>query len=240
MYYRYYYHNNPANYSFLITEETQRNVQYTFNMNGSIWESESISIFFGLIDPNKSYNIIDVGAQAGLYSLYAKFLPKSTFYSFEPFKETYNYLVDNLKINNITNVNTYNIGLSDKKQDNVVFNTCISHNGLHTLANNVLRFNDIKQIYINIDTIDNLFFDKGIKADFIKIDTEGHEYFILMGARKTIETYKPIIQIEYNITNMQQSNISKDMIDNLISELNYKKINITGEELIIAPYDYNI
>jgi len=238
MYYSYFYHNNPINYSFLITEETKKNVEYTFNIDGNIYESESLSVFYGYMDKNKSYNIIDIGAQAGLYSLYAKFMPNSTFYSFEPFKETYNYLVDNLKINNITNVNTYNIGISDKKQENVVFNTCISHNGLNTLGENPLRFNDIKQVYIDIDTIDNLFYNKGIKVDFIKIDTEGHEYFILMGAKKTIETYKPIIQLEYNITNMKQCNITPSMIDNLIYELNYKKINFTNEELIIAPNDY--
>jgi FkbM family methyltransferase len=236
--FQYYYHNDPKNYSFYITDETKRNVTYTFGTDGSIWESKSISIFYSLIDPNKSYNIIDVGAQAGLYSLYAKFLPNSTFYSFEPFKETYNYLVDNLKLNNITNVNTYNIGLSDKKDDNVIFNTCISHNGLNTLGTNVLRFKDVKQELINIDTIDNLFYDKGIKVDFIKIDTEGHEYFILKGAEKTIQNYKPIIQIEYNPINMNQCNITPEMLDNLIIELNYKKINLTDEELIIAPNDY--
>lgn len=236
--FKYYYHNDPVNYSFYITEETKRNVGYTFCYDGNIWESKSISVFYNLMDTNKSYNIIDVGAQAGLYSLYAKFLPNSTFYSFEPFKETYNYLLDNLKLNNITNVKTYNIGLSDKKEDNVIFNTCISHNGLHTLAESPIRFEDVKKELINIDTIDNLFYNNGINVDFIKMDTEGHEYFILMGARKTIECYKPIIQIEYNSKNMEQSNVTPDMLDNLIKELNYKKINITDEELLIAPNNY--
>lgn len=238
--FRYFYHNDPVNYSFYITEESKRKVIHTFYLDGNIHESASISIFYGYMDPSKSYNIIDVGAQAGLYSLYAKFLPNSTFYSFEPFGETYKLLVDNLQLNNITNVKTFNFGLSDKKDDNVIFNTCISHNGLNTLGTNVLRFKDVKQELINIDTIDNLFYDKDIKVDFIKIDTEGNEYFILQGARKTIETYKPIIQIEYNPINMNQFNITPEILDNLIKELNYKKINLTDEELIIAPKDYQV
>lgn len=238
--FRYFYHNDPANYSFFITDESKRNVIHTFYLDGNLHESASISAFYGYMDPSKSYNIVDVGAQAGLYSLYAKFLPNSTFYSFEPFGETYKYLVDNLQLNNITNVKTFNLGLSNKKEENVVLNTCISHNGLNTMGENLLRFKDVRQVLINIDTIDNLFYDKGIKVDFIKIDTEGHEYFILQGARKTIETYKPIIQIEYNIINMKQCNVTSNMIDNLIDELNYTKINITSEEVIIAPKDYHL
>ena len=37
------------------------------------------------------------------------------------------------------------------------------------------------------------------KIDLIKIDTEGYEYEVLQGAKKTIEKFKPkYIQIEYN------------------------------------------
>jgi FkbM family methyltransferase len=38
--------------------------------------------------------------------------------------------------------------------------------------------------------------DFGLKADFIKIDVEGHEGAVLSGARQTIETNLPIMMIE--------------------------------------------
>ena len=230
-----YLYNNDENYPIFVTDETLFVTPYTFMKNGEMWESESITSFYKFIDNKKSYNIIDVGAQTGLYSLYAKYLPSSTFYSFEPFPQTYKILNDNLKLNNINNVKTYNIAMSNTK-GKTILNTCKSHNGLHTMGNNVNRFNDIVKIDIETDTIDNLFFHKNIPVNFIKIDTEGHEFNILKGALNTIKTYKPIIQLEWNFDNLNQNNVKPYMLLELIyNELNYKEICKTDEELIIGP-----
>jgi predicted RNA methylase len=103
------------NEKILVTRKTVDYGNNSFKRNTEIWEKYSLNYFFNLIDKNKKVNIIDIGANVGLYSLYAKHLPNSHFYSYEPFKFTYDLLNDNIKLNNITNVQTYNIGLSDKK-----------------------------------------------------------------------------------------------------------------------------
>lgn len=113
-------------------------------------------------------------------------------------------------------------------------NTSLSHNGLHTLGN-PLRFSDVLDIEIEVDTIDNLFFDRDIPLDFIKIDTEGWEYFILKGGEKTIKKYKPMIQLEWVDINMKQCNVSEAMLNLYIEEIGYMKQNFTNEELIIIP-----
>ena len=57
---------------------------------------------------------------------------------------------------------------------------------------------------INGITLDNFFQKKRNKyqfkrIDFIKIDTEGHEFEVLVGAVKTIKKFKPnFIQLEFN------------------------------------------
>jgi len=104
------------------------------------------------------------------------------------------------------------------------------------MGNNVNRFSDIVKINIETDTIDNLFFHNNIPVHFIKIDTEGHEFNILKGALNTIKTYKPIIQLEWNFDNLKQNNVQPYMLSELIyTELNYKEICKTDEELIIGP-----
>jgi FkbM family methyltransferase len=229
----YYYFNDPK-YPIQVSEDTLKITPSTFLESGEMWESESLKTFYNYIDNTKNYTIIDIGAQSGLYSLYAKYLPLSTFYSFEPFPETYKLLNENLLLNDINNVNTYNLGLSNKS-GTTLLNTCISHNGLHTLGNNPLRFNDIKKIEININTIDNLFYDKNIDVNFIKIDTEGYEYYILQGGLKTIKKYKPLIQIEWNLTNLKQCEVDPDIFMNFINNtLEYKILIHHNEELIIA------
>lgn len=230
---RFYYFNNEKN-EIIVSDETISLTPYTFMKNNQLWENESITYFYKNMLPTEKYNIIDVGAQSGLYSLYAKYLPLSTFYSFEPFTPTFDLLNQNIKLNNIINVQTYNIGLSNKK-DKMILNTCVEHNGLHTLGSKPLRFHNIKPIEIEVNTIDELFFEKNIPVHFIKIDTEGWEYKILLGAMKTIHKYKPMIQIEWNETNMEQCNIKPSHVNDLIREIGYTKQHIVNEELFIVP-----
>lgn len=229
---KYYYFNDP-NYPIYVTDKTIEITPYTFNKNGQLWEQPSLHQFFSKID-NKNYNIVDIGGQSGLYSLYAKYLPNSTFYTFEPFIETFNLLNDNLMLNKVTNVRTYNIGLSDTSGI-AILNTSINHNGLHTMGKTPLRFNDIKTIDINIDTIDNRFYHKNIPIHFIKIDTEGWEYNILKGGELTIKKYRPIIQLEWNITNMKQCDINENELLNLLKNYNYYEHSMIEEEKLFYP-----
>jgi FkbM family methyltransferase len=226
----YYDKNKP----FIISPLTKILTPHTFLQNGDVWEKESIHYFFDLIDDQKNNIILDIGAQSGLYSLYAKYKPQSQFYSYEPFVTTFNLLNDNLRLNEIANVKTFNLAMSDKKGKSIL-NTCISHNGLHTMGNTPLRFKDVHPVEVITSTIDIEFYDKNIPVDYIKIDTEGHEYFILKGGMKTIKLNKPLIQLEWNKINMMQSNVSEKMLEDLIIELNYKKKILIGEELIITP-----
>jgi FkbM family methyltransferase len=230
----YYYFKN-TNYPIWISDETCQLTPHTFLNDNTMWEEDSIKYFFGMIPKDKAVNIIDIGAQSGLYSLYAKYLPVATFFSFEPFKPTFDLLNENIELNHISNVDIYNIGISNKKETTVL-NTSISHNGLHTMGNNPLRFNDICQVSIDVDTLDHLFYDKNISVDFIKIDTEGWEYNILKGGENTIKQYKPIIQLEWNEINMKQCSVDPNEFNEyLTTRLKYKKLKIINEELFIGP-----
>ena len=218
----YYYCNNKL--PVLVSNKVRKLTPHTFYANLTLHEPESIDYFYSNVPKDKKVNILDIGAQSGLYSLYAKYLPMSSFYSFEPFKPTFELLNENISLNNITNIKTFNIGLSNKKEQTTL-NTCLSHNGLHTIGETPKRFNDICKIEIEVDTIDNLFYEKDICVDFIKIDTEGYEFFILKGGEKTVKRYKPFIQLEWNETNMLQCNVKLQEFSNYLNELGYIKIN---------------
>ncbi len=223
---------NDKNYPIKVTQETCVLTSGTFLPNNELWENKSLKQFFSKID-NNNYNIVDIGAQSGLYTLFAKYLPNSKFYSFEPFKPTFKLLNDNIKLNELTNVETFNLALSDNKGISN-FNVCLAHNGLHTMGSNPLRFKDIQQIQVETDTLDNLFYEKNIPVHFIKIDTEGFEYFILKGAINTINKYKPLIQLEWNITNMKQCNVTPTMLLELLQQLNYTEKCMVEEEKIFG------
>lgn len=232
--YNYFGYNDLSIY---VSDDTVKYTSGTFLPTGILWENLSIFNFFKDVKLEKSYNIIDIGAQSGLYSLFAKFLTKSNFYAFEPYPLTYNLLVDNLRLNNIQNVETFNIGISNTKEKKIL-NICDHNNGFNTLGDNVLRFDVFDKIEVNTDTIDNLFYDKNIRVDYIKIDTEGWEYFVLKGAEKTIKKDRPIIQIEWNEENAKQCNVKKIDLEKLLEEYKYsiKHKDDRHEELLLEPY----
>lgn len=235
-----YYYFDDEKYDIQVSKRTCELTPYTFLNNGKLWENDSLRQFFSGIDNQRKLTIVDVGAQSGLYSLFAKFLPNSTFYSFEPYSPTYDLLNDNLVLNNISNVKTYNMGLSNKTGF-ATLNTCISHNGLHTMGNRLKRFKDVNQINVKTITMDDFFFNNNISIDYLKIDTEGFEYWILLGGIKTIHKYKPIIQLEWNLINMEQCGVTEQMLNNIMkNELCYVDItkyqmNEETEERIFAP-----
>ena len=231
----YYYNHKSVNFPIHVTEETLKVTPHTFHRNATMWEESSINYFYDNVPSDKEINILDIGAQSGLYTLYAKYLPNSRFYAFEPFPETFKLLNDNIALNNINNVLTYNIGISNYKGE-AILNTSISHNGLHTLGNNPLRFNDVKPVTISVDTIDNIFYNNNIPIDFIKIDTEGWEYFILKGGEKTIQKYKPFIQMEWCEVNMKQCGVDISELKKYINnDMGYKVKHIISEELFLVP-----
>lgn len=214
-----------------VSDDTVKNFPNTFMKNGLLWENKSIEIFYKKYVTKSNPVIVDIGAQVGLYTLYAKNKPDAIFHAFEPYKKAFDCLNDNIKLNDITNIKTYNYAISDKNEKSYL--SCSNKNyGLNTLSQSPLRFQKEFSTEVQTITLDS-FID--FPVDYIKIDTEGWEYFILEGGYNTIQKYKPVIQLEWNLTNMQQCNVTPTMMNNLINKLKYTKTEITNEELIISP-----
>jgi FkbM family methyltransferase len=139
-------------------------------------------------------------------------------------------LNENIKLNNLENIQTFQFAVSDR-EGTAVLNTCTSHNGLHTMG----KTPNFTANPINIETrtLDNLF--KDVPFHLLKIDTEGHEFFVLSGGINVIRKYKPIIQIEWSPHNMRQCGITQTMLMSIIEILDYRIANLFEEEMIIVP-----
>ena len=70
------------------------------------------------------------------------------------------------------------------------------------------------------------------KLDFIKIDTDGHEFEVLNGARETIAKYRPQIIFEIGLYVMQEKNIDFSFYTNYFGSLGYHLLDVkTGNHL---------
>ena len=115
---------------------------------------------------------------------------KATIYSFEPLLKEYEIL----KTKNIKNLKPFNIGFSNKKnQENFFVNQSSATSSLLPLSKNAGKIWQKKQLkridtkICNFDTLDNFCNEMNIKnIDFMKIDTQGSEYLVLDGAKELL------------------------------------------------------
>jgi hypothetical protein len=79
-------------------------------------------------------------------------------------------------------------------------------------------------IEVPVISIDEYIRDKEINnISLIKMDIEGEEYNTLIGAKGTIEKFRPILAIEYNRPTALRAGSSVEQIDELLEIYNYNR-----------------
>jgi FkbM family methyltransferase len=228
-------------YPVLITENTLQNTPITFSREGHYFEPESIEYFYSLVKNKYGDNpctIVDIGAQSGLYTLFAKYMPACSFYSFEPNIYTFELLQENCTINKITNVKLFNNGLGNKIENkSLLVPVSAGESGLCCLGENPLRFNQYVPHDVSILTLDSEFYHKNIPVHFIKCDTEGWEPYILEGGRMTLTTYKPEIFLEVNDVNLTQCSQTRQNLFSILESYGYKYVTTLNNENFHFTYD---
>jgi FkbM family methyltransferase len=152
----------------------------------------------------KKDKIIDVGANIGTITLTCamKTGPDGKVYSIEPNPIVFKYLESNIKLNHANNVKTYNYAIGDKK-GTVTFSVIRSDGQSKIVEKEFLDDAIVQQgrkIEVPITSIDDL----GLKESeysLMKIDVEGYEKFVILGAKNTIKKvnciYFEVIQKNY-------------------------------------------
>ena len=153
---------------------------------------------------------IDVGANIGAYTILASAEINSRVIAIEPLPVTFNNLLENISINNVTkNVKALNIGLGSCKGK-------LSFTKSHDTLNHVATENEKDIIELEVQTLDSLCL-KEIPL-LIKIDVEGYESKVLEGAEKILKNDKlKAIIIELNGSGnrygFDENKIHLDLID---------------------------
>jgi FkbM family methyltransferase len=138
--------------------------------------------------------ILDVGANCGVFSLFAKGrYPESQIYAFEPSPDLQDILIKNLYNRNIF---IEPIAVSNFNGECEFFVNSNSQQTNSLIRENIEIFNDahIRVEKVKCITLDEFISNKNIEEiDVLKIDCQGSEYLILQGAKKTIQKSKYLI-----------------------------------------------
>lgn len=138
---------------------------------------------------------LDIGANIGNHSLVMSRHSEKVL-SFEPQPAVFKVLLKNLDDNKIPNVHPFQFGLSDWSGLATMNVVDASNTGATSFASQTGAAGSIEaELRLGDDEIKRL----GITGiDFVKIDVEGLETFVIQGLRESIASYKPIIMLEWN------------------------------------------
>ena len=162
-----------------------------------------------IIKKMKFNTSVDVGANNGYYTNLLLGVSKKVI-SFEPIHYLYKL---NLRLFKNKNVVIYNVALGDKEtfgKLNIPQNNDPESSLVNKFKNSIVQ-------KVRITTGDKLL-KKIKKIDFIKIDVEGYEIFVLKGLKKTIYKSLPIFLIEIE----KKHNEDYKKVFEHMNNLNYK------------------
>lgn len=135
---------------------------------------------------------IDVGANIGHHSIVMSQLvgQNGRVFAYEPIPAMRAQMQESLTLNEITNVSIISDALSDAP------GTLSLHvNETNVAGSSFVNAKDGGDISVNVRTLDSFAYPT---LSFIKIDVEGFEYNVLLGAEGTITRCKPTILLEYS------------------------------------------
>lgn len=218
-------------------------------LNDKQWNEEIYNCIINLIKNNNLKHFLNVGCHIGTIALpVSKHIEKVS--CIEAYPKTYNHLQDNIKINNLKNIKTYNFAVGNSQED-IYFmgedQICpiekknrLKNNsgGMHIFTQNDIDKNirssclTDKKIKNKMNKLDNTDIDN---FDIMLVDIEGCEYDFLLGAKEKIMKNKPIIIIEIwddikrKNENMKESR--QDVID-LILNMGYELKGTNGQDFL--------
>ena len=186
---------------------------------------------------------IDVGANNGVVTkLVLENTNNLNIVSYEPHKETYKILSENLKNKKRCKIFQYAVGskeedknLFDWKKEGTGFASFYKDSIQQTLLSTYGKVSLDYEDSVKVITLDSINYEK--KIEFIKIDVEGNEFEVLKGARDSIKNHQPkYILIEFNESNIYSRVFLKDFI-NLLHNYSVYRVMPGGKMLELNnPY----
>jgi FkbM family methyltransferase len=161
------------------------------------YEPEILLLFHKILTGMDSPVVADVGANVGHHSLYLSKLAAQV-HSFEPWPNVRTQLLKKLDDNNVRNVKVHAVGLGNQNETKLYYAPEGGNPGTGSFLPTHESARNRPSEHLPIAIGDQYLQQNGIhKLDFIKIDVEGWEWYVLLGLAGTIKRYRPVVLFEY-------------------------------------------
>lgn len=186
--------------------------------------------------------IFDVGGNNGAISLlFAKQVTNGKVYSFEPTEYALKKFNRNLELNpslakRIVLTNAFMSSKNEDSSDIIAYSSWPVNSNKdekHEVHGGIAK----QAIDVPSFTMDTFCKNNQInQLDFIKIDTDGHEFEVLQGAKETLQSLKPIIIFEIGLYIMEEMNLKFEDYYNYFSSLHYSVCTVHGKDVNLSNY----
>jgi len=173
--------------------------------------------------------VFDIGANVGIMSLhFAIKTKKGKVYAFEPTHYAMQKMKRNLELNHelasiIIPVNTFVSSKEKKSSDIKAFSSWKIDKKVGSDQHPIHGGSAMSTEGVPTITLDEFVKEENIATlNFIKIDTDGHEFDVLSGAKQTIRSFKPQIIFELGQYVLEEHGITFKDYDRFFSKLDYK------------------
>jgi FkbM family methyltransferase len=172
----------------------------------------------------------DIGANIGIYSLYASKIRNAKVVCFEPMSNSYNTLIKNIEINALNKkILAYPVALGAVNEPGFsIYESNHSASARHVITNNNIQ---LRKKFESIIILKPNFFKKLPKPTHIKIDTDGNEINILNNLNKILMS-KYVKEICLEIEQDSNFENNKTIIKKFLKKFNFE--NYDYEKLSIG------
>lgn len=164
------------------------------------YEQHIVKIIKKYLKPDDVF--VDVGANIGCHTLIAAKICKKVI-AIEPEPNVRKRLMENIKLNNLKNVEVYDYAISDYIGETTFYSSDV--NNPNKGVGSLYYKNGLKQdgIKVKVITLDKLL-ENEFKIDFIKIDVERANKEVIFGAKNIIKKFNPLVLYERDDSDVMQ------------------------------------
>jgi FkbM family methyltransferase len=166
-------------------------------LQGQAWAPEELDVISRLVQPD--WICVDAGAHIGLHTvaLARRLTGGGRVIAFEPQPSLFHLLCANLALNHLTNVDAIQAALSRESGLAPFPIRPLDHDDNFGRYGILPPGDPLANGSIRTWSLDEFFQQHGLnRLDFLKVDVQAAELLVLEGARNTITTCRPAIQLE--------------------------------------------
>ena len=186
---------------------------------------------------------VDIGANLGLYSVLASGIvgPSGAVFSFEPDPKAYERLLFNLKANDRTNVQTFQLALSNADETRAMQISTKGFDAYNSFATPVCGEGTFQSRDVTCVSYDSFAGQHPVmqKAVMVKVDVEGWETMVVHGAKRHLSgDAAPVVMLEFNDQAAKSSGQPCCELYRWLQALGYSIYTFDARNRRLVPHPY--